>query len=103
MTDTSRVFINSIHGYAMVNIRIKKDQLLGEARRKVKFDTPEIIEDAHVPTKVSIVPRLGNQESQRLTEVKYKKGHLIYFRKRTTRIAILPKTQTTFSVKERRR
>ena len=43
----------------MVNIQIKKDQLLGEARRKVKFDTPEILEEAYVPTKVSIVPRPG--------------------------------------------
>ena len=56
MTDTSRVFDNSICGYAMVNIEIKKDRLQGEACRKVKFDTPEIFEEAHVPTKVSIVP-----------------------------------------------
>ena len=39
----------------------------------MKFDTPEIIEEAHVPTKVFIVPRPGNQESQRLTKAKYKK------------------------------
>ena len=56
----------------MVNIQIKKDQLPGEARRKVKLDTPEILEEAHVPTKVSIVPRPGNQESQRQTKQKYK-------------------------------
>ena len=76
MTDTSRVFDNSIHGYAMVNIQIKKDQLLGEARRKVKFDIPEIIEDVHAPTKVSIVPRPGDQESQRLTKAKYSKSSI---------------------------
>ena len=81
MPDTSRVSDNSINGYAMVNIQIKKDQLPGEARRKVKFDTAEIIEDAHVPTKVSIVPRPGNQESQRLTKAKHKKELMIYFRK----------------------
>ena len=81
MPDTSRVFDNSIHGYAMVNIQIKKDQLLGEARRKVKLDTPENFEEAHVPTKVSIVPRPGSQESQRQTKQKYKKMHMIYIRK----------------------
>ena len=81
MPDTSRVFDNSINGYAMVNIQIKKDQLLGEARRKVKFDTPEVLEEAHVPTKVSIVPRPGSQESQRQQNKNTKKSHVIYIRK----------------------
>ena len=65
----------------MVNIDIKSCQLTGEARKKVKFDIPEIIEEAHVPTKVSIVPRPGNQESQRLTKATYTKKRMIYFRK----------------------
>ena len=73
MPESSRVFDNSIHGYAMVNIEIKKDLLQGEACRKVKFDTPEIFEEAHVPTKVSIVPRPGSQESQHQTKQKIKK------------------------------
>ena len=81
MTDTSRVFDNSICGYAMVNIEIKKDQLLGEARRKVKFDTPENFEEAHVPTKVSIVPRPGSQEDQDKEKQKLKKWHMIYIQK----------------------
>ena len=79
MPDTSRVFDNSINGYAMVNIQIKKDQLLGEARRKVKFDTPEVVEEAHVPTKVSIVPRPGRVKAQQNTNTK--KWHMIYIRK----------------------
>ena len=65
----------------MVNIQIKKDQLLGEARRKVKFDTPENFEEAHVPTKVSMLPRPEGQESQRQTKQKYKKWRMIYIRK----------------------
>ena len=64
----------------MVNIKFFY-RLLGEARRKVKFDTPGIIEEAHVPTKASIVPRPGNQESQRLTKAKYEKERMISFRK----------------------
>ena len=65
----------------MVNMQTKKDQLLGEARRKVKFDIPENFEEAHVPTKVSIVPKPGSQESQRQTKEKYKKCHMIYIQK----------------------
>ena len=86
MPECSRVFDNSIDGYAMVNIQIKKDQLQGEARRKVKFDTPEIFEEAHVPTKVSIVPRPGSQEDQDKKKNKNaKKWHMIYIQKWTTR------------------
>ena len=77
MTDTSRVFDNSIHGYAMVNIQIKKDLLQGEACRKVKFDTPEFFEEAHVPTKVSIVPRPGNSNKTKIQ----KRMHMIYIQK----------------------
>ena len=73
MPECSRIFDNSIDGYAMVNIQIKKDQLQGEARRKVKFDTPEFFEEAHVPTKVSIVPRPGSQEDQDKEKQKRKK------------------------------
>ena len=69
MPECSRVFDNSIDGYAMVNIQINKDRLQGEACRKVKFDTPEFFEEAHVPTKVSIVPRPGSQEDQNKTKI----------------------------------
>ena len=81
MPDASNIFDNSTNGYAMVNIETKMCHLLGGARRKVKFDTPEIIEDVHVPTKVSIVPRPGDQESQRLTKAKYEKEHMRCFQK----------------------
>ena len=72
MPESSIVFDSSIDGYAMVNIQIKKDLLQGEASRKVKFDTPEFFEEAHVLTKVSIVPRAGSQEDQDKTKPKYK-------------------------------
>ena len=81
MPESSRVFDNSVHGYAMVNIEIKKDLLQGEACRKVTFDTPGIFEEAHVPTKVSIVPRPGGQEDQHKTKQEYKKWHMIHIQK----------------------
>ena len=79
MPDSSSIFDNSTSAYAMVNIETKNCQLLRQARRKVKFDTPEIIQDVHVPTKVSIVPRPGNQESQRLTKASYKQKGIFFF------------------------
>ena len=64
----------------MVNIKFFY-RLLGEARRKVKFNTPESLEEAHVPTKVSIVPGPESQESQRQTKTNTQKWHIIYIQR----------------------
>lgn len=52
----------------MTKIETKHHLLHGDARKKVKLDTLEIIQENHIPTRRSRVPQQGDQERRRLTK-----------------------------------
>ena len=56
----------------MVNIIEKKNHLLQSYfDKKVKFDVPERSAEDHVPTEVSFVPQLPDQDARKKTKNKY--------------------------------
>ena len=64
---------NSTSGYAMVMHQTKTKNDHGVAR-KVRFENvPNIVEDEHIPCKVSYVPSLPDQGTRSATKIKYQK------------------------------